>query len=462
MPPPPRVRFAPSPTGWLHVGNARTALFDWLFARHHGGTNLLRIEDTDASRNHPEWVDVIYRSLEWLGLDWDEAAKFQSASFDAHRATAEKLFRGGKAYYCDCTPDDVQHRNREAGIKTPGYDSYCADRGLGPGDGRALRFRVPDEGTLTRVDVIRGTSEIDVATIEDFVIVRANGVPLYVFANCLDDIDDRITHVIRGEDHLSNVPKQMLIRQALGEAEPVWAHLPMIVNDQRKKLSKRRDRVALEGFRDEGYLAEAMVNYLATLGWAPPSELGDELASLGAMADTFDLADVNSAPAAFDLKKLASFNGFYIRRLSDDEFVERSVGWLRSTVVEPMAPLLKERAERLPDSVAMVDFLLHREPVIELDSWEAVVVKDTTSAVAILAATLAAFDDLEAWDADSLKHALESVGEANGMKLNKAQAPVRVAVTGRRVGPPLFESLVLLGRERTAERLRRALGRLGA
>lgn len=460
--PTPRVRFAPSPTGWLHVGNARTALFDWLFARHHGGVNLLRIEDTDASRNHPEWVDVIYRSLEWLGLDWDETPKFQSAAFEAHRSTAEKLYRDGKAYYCECTPDDVQRRNQAAGVKTPGYDSFCADRGLGPGDGRALRFRVPDEGTIRRVDVVRGTSEIDPRTIEDFVIVRANGVPLYVFANCLDDIEDRITHVVRGEDHLSNVPKQILIRQALGEGEPVWAHLPMIVNDQRKKLSKRRDRVALEGFRDEGYLAEAMVNYLATLGWSPPNELGEELATLEAMAHTFELGDVNSAPAAFDLKKLASFNGFYIRRLSEGAFVDHAMAWLRATVVEPMAPLLKERAERLPDAVAMVDFLLHREPVIDLDSWDAVVLKDPDGARRILSGALDAFAALETWDAASLKQALESVGEAQGMKLNKAQAPVRVAITGRRVGPPLFESLALLGRDRTADRLRRAIGRLTA
>ncbi len=443
------------------MGNARTALFDWLFARHHGGTTLLRIEDTDASRNHPEWIDVIYRSLEWLGLDWDETPKFQSAAFEAHRATAEKLFRDGKAYYCDCTPDDVARRNRQAGVKTPGYDSFCADRGLAPGEGRALRFRVPDEGTITRVDLVRSTSEIDLSTIEDFVIVRANGVPLYVFANCLDDIDDRITHVIRGEDHLANVPKQILLRRALGVPEPVWAHLPMIVNDQRKKLSKRRDRVALEGFRDEGYLPEAMANYLATLGWTPPAEYGDELASLGAMAQAFELTDVKSAPAAFDLKKLAAFNGFYLRRLDGTEFVDRAMAWLRSTVVEPMAPLLQERAERLPDAVAMVDFLLHREPVIDLDSWEAVIAKDPAGSADLLTATLDAFDALDAWDAAALKATLEAIGEARGMKLAKAQAPVRVAVTGRRVGPPLFESLALLGRERTGQRLRTALARLG-
>jgi glutamyl-tRNA synthetase len=457
----PRVRFAPSPTGMLHVGNARTALFDWLFARRHGGTCLLRIEDTDTSRNHPEWVDVIYRSLEWLGLDWDEEPKFQSATFDSHREVAEKLYADGKAYYCDCTTEQVDARRKAAGVKTPGYDSYCSTRDLRPGDGRALRFRVPDEGTITRVDVIRGTTELDLSTIEDFVILRANGTPLYVFANCLDDVSDGITHVLRGEDHLSNVPKQILIRQAIGASEPVWAHLPMILNDQGKKLSKRRDRVALEDFRNDGFLPEAMVNYLATLGWMPPNELGDELATIDAMVGSFSLEDVNSAPARFDMKKLSSFNGFYIRRLSSEEFVERSMSWLRRQVVDEMGPLLQERAERLPDAVAMVDFLLHREPIIDLDSWESVVLKDVESSKAMLDGVLSAIRDLEVWDAEALKGVIERIGEGNGLKLNKAQAPIRVAVSGRRVGPPLFESLVLLGRGRMIARLEQARARLG-
>ena len=462
----PRVRFAPSPTGWLHVGNARTALFDWLFARREGGTVLLRIEDTDAARNHPDWFDVIYRSLEWLGLDWDEGPTFQSASFEAHRETAEKLFADGKAYYCDCTNEQRDERKRAAGIKTPGYDSFCADRGLPPAEGRLLRFRVPhDMGSLTRVDVVRGTTEIDISTVEkleDFAILRGDGSPLYVFANCMDDIADGITHVLRGEDHLSNVPKQMLLRRAVGiDHDPVWAHLPMIVNDQRKKLSKRRDRVALEDFRTEGFLPEAMVNYLATLGWAPPNEYGEELASLPAMVETFALEDVNSSPAAFDMKKLAAFNGFYIRRLSSEEFVDRSMEWLRASIVEKMAPLLQERAERLPDVISMVDFIMHADPVLDTDSWNAVV-KDADTAKLMLDGVLKAFRDLELWDAETLKRTVDQIGEAHGLNAKKAQAPVRVAITGRRVGPPLYESLALLGRGRALARLQRALDRLSA
>ena len=436
----------------LHVGNARTALFDWLFARHNGGTCLLRIEDTDASRNHPEWVDVIYRSLEWLGLDWDESPKFQSQTFDQHRETAEKLYADGHAYYCDCTAEDVQRRNAEAGIKTPGYDSHCATRDLTPGEGRALRFRVPDEGSVTRADAIRGTTEIDLTTVEDFVIVRANGFPLYVFANALDDIYDGITHVLRGEDHLSNVVKQILIRRALGQGEPVWAHLPMIVNDQRKKLSKRRDKVALESFRDDGIVAEAMVNYLATLGWSPPDELGEELATLPAMVDAFDLSSVNSSPAAFDFKKLLSFNGFYLRRLSPEEFVDRTLDHVRRTALDRLGPLVQERAATLDDAIGMLDFLFVADLSIDRAAWEKVMSKDT--AASVLDAAISGYEAIEDWSAEQIRAASEAAAEAAGLKMNKAQAPIRVAATGRQVGPPLFESLAVLGRIPTLERLR--------
>ena len=442
----------------LHVGNARTALFDWLYARRTGGTCLLRIEDTDASRNHPEWVDVIYRSLEWLGLDWDEKPRFQSETFDAHRETAEKLHADGHAYYCDCTPEDVQRRNAEAGIKTPGYDSFCATRELGPGPGRALRFRVPGEGTIVRNDVIRGTTEIDLTTVEDFVIVRSNGFPLYVFANALDDIADEITHVLRGEDHLSNVVKQILIRRALGHGEPVWAHLPMIVNDQRKKLSKRRDKVALESFRDDGIVSEAMVNYLATLGWNPPPEFGDELASLPAMVAAFDLADVNSAPAAFDTKKLLSFNGFYLRRLAPEQFVDQVLTHVQRTALDRLGPLIQERAATLDDGIGMIDFLFIADVAIDRSTWDKVMTKE--GAATVLDSAISNYEALEDWTADAIRNASEAAAESAGLKMNKAQAPIRVAVTGRQVGPPLFESIAVLGRIPTLERLRSARAQL--
>lgn len=450
-----RVRFAPSPTGMLHVGNARTALFDWLFARRAGGECLLRIEDTDASRDHPDWVDVIYRSLEWLGLDWDGEPRFQSASLDRHRETALRLHADGAAYYCDCTPDALAARKAAAGIKTPGYDGFCSDRDLEAGPTTALRFRVPVSGTLTRHDVVRGTTEIDLATVEDFVILRANGIPLYVFANALDDLDDGITHVLRGEDHLPNVPKQILIRRALGHEPPVWAHLPMILNDKGKKLSKRKDKVALESYRDEGILAEAMFNYLGTLGWMPPGD--EEIVSRQVMLDTFRLEDVNSAGAQFDAKKLRAFNGHYLRALPRQEFVDRAVDWYRTSVVEPMAEVIQERGATLPETLSMTDFLLHEAPPMDGPSWDKTMTADP--APEIVAAALEAFSASEEWTVDALQEIVGALAERFDLKVGKAQAPIRVAVTGRTVGPPLFEALAVLGRDRTIERLQRAAAR---
>ena len=441
----------------FHVGSGRTTLFNWLFARRHGGSFVLRIEDTDATRNHPDWTDMIYRSIEWLGMDWDETY-FQSRNVNAHRETAEKLHADGHAYYCECTSEDLQQRKQAAGEKTPGYDSFCADRDLGPGPGRALRFRVPAEGTLTRVDVIRGTSEIDLATIEDFVILRADGSPLYVLANAHDDVLDGVTHVVRAEEHLPNVPKQILLRRALGHEEPVWVHLPMIVNEQRKKLSKRRDKVALEAFRDDGFLPEAMINYLATLGWSPPTEYAEEQASLEAMVQAFAFEDVTSSPAQFDVKKLAAFNGDYIRRLSTQEFVDRALDHVRRTTLESLGGLVQERAATLDDALGMIDFFFVADVSIDRATWDKVMAKD--AAAPVLDAAIAAYEALEDWTAESIRAASEGAAEAAGLKMNKAQAPIRVAVTGRQVGPPLFESLAVLGRVTTLERLRTARAQL--
>ena len=453
----PRVRFSPSPTGMFHVGGARTALFNWLFARQQGGHFLLRIEDTDAVRNRPEWTEGIYAAMRWLGMDWDDSYP-QTRNFAAHADTARQLHADGKAYYCGCTPDEVQARNQAKGIKKPGYDGHCRDLDLPAGDGRALRFRTPHEGTLTRVDLIRGTSEIELTQIDDFTILRSNGSPLFVFANALDDLEDGITHVVRGEDHLSNVEKQILLRRALGAGEPVWAHLPLLVNDQRKKLSKRRDKVALERYRDEGILPEAMVNYLGTLGWSPPGD--EELVPLQVMLDTFRLEDVNSAGAQFDQKKLLAFNGHYLRALPRDVFVDRALDWYRTTIVEPMAEVIQERGATFPETLSMTDFFLHEAPPMDGPSWDKALGR--AGAADVLAAAITAYGkvEVEEWTATALHELTERLAGAAEMKLGPFQAPIRVAVTGRTVGPPLFESLVVLGKERTLERLQRAAARL--
>jgi glutamyl-tRNA synthetase len=453
-----RVRFAPSPTGYFHVGGARTALFNWLFARQHEGTFVLRIEDTDTERNRDEWIAGIQRAMAWLGLDWDEGPWFQSARGDRYQAAIGRLLASGVAYACDCTPDAVQARAKERG-GPPGYDGFCRDRNLDAALGRAVRFRTPDEGATTVVDIIRGEPIFPNDRIEDFAIRKSNGAPLFILANVVDDAEMAITHVIRGEDHLPNTPKYQLLWDALGFGPyPVFAHLPLLVNDKRQKLSKRRDKVALEDYREEGYLPEAMRNYLALLGWSPGDDR--ELLTLDELIAEFRLEDVKSAPAFFDERKLQAVNSEYLRRLPPEEFVARSLDWFRETW-EPIAPLIQERARTLGDVAKMVDFLYLDEPTVDPAAWDKGVRRQPAFGV-ILDLALGAFATCE-WDAATLHQVTQQIGETAGVpQLGKAQAPIRLAVTGRDVGPPLFESLQLLGRERSLARLRAALARLRA
>jgi glutamyl-tRNA synthetase len=449
----------------FHVGSARSALFNWVFAAQAGGTFVLRIEDTDAARNSPEWTEGILSAMDWIGIHPGtyDGPYFQSDYADAHRAAATRLYGAGRAYYCDCTRDQLLART---GNQYGGYDGYCRDRGLGPGEGRALRFRTPDEGETTVVDLIRGTPTFENKLIEDFVIARADGSAVFLLANVVDDVTMEITHVVRAEEHLPNTPKQQLLWEALGHRPPVWAHVPIIVNEKRQKLSKRRDKVALEAYRAEGYLADAMRNYLMLLGWAPSGDR--EIVPWEVIVEEFRLDQVNPSPAFFDEKKLRAFNGEYIRALSVDEFIAACQPWLRgdSTPWPPeaydekafaaVAPLAQTRVAVLSEIVSNVDFLFLDEPPVDEAAW-AKAMKD--GAAELLDDAVAAFA-AAAWDAESLKAALEAVGTARGLKLGKAQAPVRVAVTGRSVGLPLFESLEVLGRDRTLARLGSARSKL--
>ncbi|WP_182881370.1 MULTISPECIES: glutamate--tRNA ligase [unclassified Microbispora] len=451
-----RVRFAPSPTGMFHVGGARSALFNWAIAERSGGTFVLRIEDTDAARNRPEWTEGIISALAWIGINGDsprfEGPYFQSAYEQQHREAAAKLLKDGKAYHCTCTRDDVKART---GSEHQGYDGHCRDLGLTEG---AVRFRTPDEGVTVVDDKVRGRVEFPNAAMEDFVIVRGDGSPLFILANVVDDMEMRIDHVVRAEEHLSNTPKQQLLWRALGAEPPVWAHVPVIVNEKRQKLSKRRDKVALESYRDEGYLAEAMVNYLMLLGWGPGDDR--EIMPWSEMMPLFRLEDVNQAPAFFDEKKLRAFNGEYIRALPREVFAARCEPWLDpswdSDVFARVADLVQTRVAVLSEVTANVDFLFLDEPVFDQQSWDKAM---KPGADAILAGYAERLETVS-WDPDSLKTALEEVGLAHGLKLGKAQAPVRVAITGRTVGLPLFESIEVLGRERSLDRLRAALTRL--
>ena len=474
-----RVRFAPSPTGFFHVGSAHTALFNWLLARQSGdGVFILRIEDTDADRNREEWVDGILSAMAWLGLDLDEGPFRQSDNAALHVEAAQQLAEAGLAYYCDCTGEDVARRKGDD--KTPGYDGHCRERGLSRGPATGLRFRTPHEGVTLVHDVIRGDVEFANSTIDDFVIAKSSGAVLYALANVTDDRLDRITHVIRGEEHLSNAPKQMILWDALNQvsgqvvAIPVYAHLPLLVNEQRKKLSKRKDPVATESYRDQGYLSDAFVNYLALLNWSPRGD--EEIVSRSTLVEQFALEDVSHSPAFFDVKKMTHMNGEYIRALSATQFVEACAPWVTpwSTSWRPtdrdvpwseaqfdeelfaaVAPLVQERVATLGEVAPMVEFFFLGEPRMDEAAFAKTIGNDPLGR-SMLDGAAERFAETQ-WDAASLHEATIELGEALGLNLRKAQAPIRCAVTGSLVGPPLFESLHLLGRERTLERLRAAL-----
>ncbi len=463
----PRYRFAPSPTGYFHVGGARTALYNWLLALKHNGTFVLRIEDTDESRNEPQWTQGIIDALAWIGIDSKdshfEGPYFQSTYAAEHVAAAHKLFESGKAYYCDLTTEQIQERAKAAGLN--GYDGYSRDRQLGPGPGRVLRFRVPEGKTIVQ-DTVRGAVEFENTTIEDFVLLRGNGTPVFLIANVVDDITMNITHVVRAEEHLPNTPKQQMLWEALGHKPPVWAHVPVLVNEQRKKLSKRRDKVAVEQYREEGILPEAMVNYLMTLGWAPSGDT--EIVPLQQIQDEFRLEDVNHSPAFFDIKKLQAFNGEYIRLMPLDGFIAAATDVLTSAaapwpadryrpeVFAAMAPLVQTRVAVMSEVIGMVDFLFLAEPPIDEAAFTKAFAADFAKPTLNEIAT--AFETIE-WTAESIKAAVEEVGTRNAVKLGKLQGPLRIAITGRTVGPPLFEPIELLGRDESLRRIRAALAR---
>ena len=390
---------------------------------------VLRIEDTDESRNRPDLTDAIFEYLEWLGIDYDEGPYYQSERRERHREAVQQLLNDGRAYLCDS--DD----NELAGTKMA--------------QGRAVRFRAP-AGTTTIDDVVRGEVVFDHAQLGDFVIWRSDGSPTFVLANAVDDADMAITHAIRGEDLLSSTPRAVLVAEALGATPPVYAHLPLLVNEQRKKLSKRRDDVSLESYRQRGFLAEAMANYLALLGWGPRD--GVEIRPMAEIVEQFRLEDVNKANAFFDLTKLEHFNGVYIRELDTEQLLSAlhphltgdEVPWpperYRPDVVAAMVPLVQEKLRTLDGILPQVDWLFLAEPEIDEKSWEKAVVKGK-AAKEILDTTITALADCP-WDPETVKEAVFAAGESHGVNRSKSQAPIRVAVTGRSIGPPLFEPMV--------------------
>jgi glutamyl-tRNA synthetase len=413
-----RVRMAPSPTGYLHIGGVRTFLFNWLFARHHGGEFRLRIENTDTSREVAEAVDQIQDSLRWLGLDWDGPVTFQLDRMDDCRRVAEQLVAEGKAYE----------------------------------DDGAIRFRMPNDGVTAWDDLVRGHVEFPNEKLEDVVLVRGDGRPTYNFASPMEDVWDGITHVIRAEDHISNTPKQINVIRAVGAELPVYAHVPNVNGADGKKLSKRHGATGVDEFRKSGYLPDALVNFLALLGWAPDGET--TIMSRQELIERFSLERVSSSPAQFDYAKLDWLNGMYIRALAEEEFAHALVLWLGeqgydwdAVLVRKAAPLVQEKLARLDEFPPYARFLFEdvRADPAELNGGSEVV-----------AAARDALAELEPFTAESIEAALRGVLERLGVKPRQGFQPIRIAVTGSKISPGLFESIELLGRDATLTRLDRA------
>src|SRR5581483_1047277 len=444
-----RVRFAPSPTGALHIGGARTALYNWLLARGQGGSLVLRIEDTDRERSSPENVEQILDALGWLGIDWDEGPIFQTQRSDRHAAVLEQLLAEDQAYRSTANADDVRNWKAEHGADR-GY------RGTPEGEG-AVRLRVPDDGEIVVDDVIRGPTTFRHVHQDEPVIARADGTPLYNFAVAVDDLDAGITHVVRGEDHLSNTPKQLLVYEALGAQPPRYAHLPLLHGPDGKKLSKRHGAASVQELREQGYLPEAVVNYIALLGAGFDPER--EVFSREELAERFRLERVSRNPAVFDEQKLRHLNGVYIRSLPVQELTSRLEELTGRTGLQPAVEIAREKIQTLNEFWPLVGFL-YDGPVDDPQARERVL--GAAGAPEALRAARDALASLSDWSLQSIEAALRGVVEARGLKPREVFQPARVAIAATTISPGIFESVELLGREETLARIDAVLAQLSA
>jgi len=461
-----RVRFAPSPTGYLHIGGVRTALFNWLFARHHGGTFILRIEDTDRDRSTDEAIEAILQGMRWVGLDWDEGPFRQTDRLDLYRGKAKELLDQNKAYWCVCTPEELEARRKEAQAKGEPlkYDGRCRDKGItAPAEPAALRFKSPLEGQTVVDDLIKGTIVFDNSILDDLIILRSNNYPTYNFSVVIDDALMGITHVIRGDDHVNNTPRQVPMFEAMGYPVPKFAHLPMILGADKTRLSKRHGATSVMAYQEMGYLPEALLNYLVRLGWSHGDQ---EIFSIQDMIEKFSFDHVQASAAVFNPDKLQWLNAEYIKQGDSKHLVELLIPFLQqrgydsSGPVQPqggleaVVPHVKERAKTL---VEMADWFgpFITEPV-ERD--EAAAEKHLTSAIA---PSLKKFADrlreVEDLSRETLDPVIQSVLEEDRLKMGKFAQPLRVALTGRTFSPGIHEVMQLLGKERTIQRIEQAL-----
>jgi glutamyl-tRNA synthetase len=478
-----KVRFAPSPTGDLHVGNIRTALFDWAYARHTGGTFLFRIEDTDTTRVTDEYIQAAIDTLKWLGLNWDEGPEvggpngpyLQSQRLDIYAKWAQTFLDQGDAYHCYCSPDEleaVREEQRKANV-APGYNGHCreltADQVAAykaQGREAVVRMRMPD-GTTTFTDEIRGDVTFDHKFVPDFVMVRADGSPLYTLAVAVDDVMMGVTHVLRGEDLLSSTPRQIRVYQAMGvkpEDYPVFAHLPFVMGQDNAKLSKRNGEVSIAWYREQGYLPEAICNYLALLGWSPGDDR--ENISMKELTELFTVEKVHSSPARFDMKKLEAINGDKIRALTLDDFAKWTIPFLKKAgviegsdeeiaLVMKALPLIQERIVKLDEAPALLKFLFINNFAVDPEAAPKIA---DEAAKDILKRSLKELEVLETWSHESIEAALRtSLIDELGLKPRIAFTALRIATTGSTISPPLFESMELLGKQACLDRINSAL-----
>jgi glutamyl-tRNA synthetase len=477
-----RVRFAPSPTGDLHLGGARTALYNFLFAQKNKGKFILRIEDTDRTRSTEEAIESIEEDLRWLGLFWDEGPDVggdygpyrQTERKEIYQRFVERLLQEGKAYYCFCTPEELQREREEAKRKGISfrYSRRCRNLSLSQIEEErrrnphpAVRFATPLGGATIVKDIIRGSIRFEHSEMDDFIILRSDGTPTYNLAATIDDALMKITHVIRGDDHLSNTPKQILIYRSLGFDIPQFAHLPMILGPDKKPLSKRHGDTAIWQYRKKGYLPQALVNYLALLGWSYDDKT--TLFTMDELKEKFSLEKVSKNAAVFDIPKLNWMNGYYIRQLADDELASLLLPYIQNRfpgkkvnieLVRKIVPMVRERINLLNEVVEWVDFIFMEEVDFDSESWEKIMKKDGVPE--ILAKAYKTLEGISRFEASRIEEELKDLAEKLRVKKKQLFQPIRVAVTGRRVSPPLYESLEILGRERTLQRIEKALSLL--
>jgi len=455
-----RTRFAPSPTGYLHIGGARTALFSWLFARHNGGEFVLRIEDTDQQRSTDESTKAILDAMSWMGLNWDEGPHFQAQRVDLHRQMVQKLLEEGKAYICTCTPEELEIKRKEALAtgKKPKYDGACREKGLKKSPGSVVRFRGTDTGVTVVEDLIKGNIVFNNEELDDLIIERGDGYPTYNFAVVIDDAMMNISHVIRGDDHVNNTPRQILMYQALGFEVPKFAHVPMILGSDKTRLSKRHGATSVMAYKEMGYLPEALVNYLVRLSWSHGDQ---EIFSQKELIEFFSLDAVGKSPAVFNPDKLLWLNAHYIKEASPARLAEEmkplwpagadgsDESFIRKIIVD-----LQPRAKTLVELAQASEFYFAVEISYEAEAAQKFL---TPEVAAHLKSIAAAIPGIEDYSKAGLEAFLKNFIEANGIKFKTIAQPLRVALTGKTVSPGIDEVMITLGKDRVAQRINAAV-----